>query len=70
MEIARGTLAGFDSGTYLAAVRLDGSGAQALSGVPVSRAIPSAEMIAGRTVLVYFSSARSAAAATVIAVTA
>ena len=70
MDIARGILAGFDSGTYLAAVRLDGSGAQALSGVPVSRAIPSAEMVTGRSVLVHFSTARSATAATVIAVTA
>jgi len=50
--IYRGKLTAFDSGTYKATVRLDGSAAQTLSGIATSRAIPSAEMTTGRKVLV------------------
>jgi len=46
----RGTLVSFNSTTYRATVRPDGSGAQALADLPVSRAIPAAEMVAGRRV--------------------
>ncbi len=47
----RATLVSFNSGTYLATVRLDGSGAQTLTSLPVSRAIAAAEMVAGRRVV-------------------
>lgn len=47
----RGTLVSFDSGAHRATVRPDGSGAQSLANLPVSRAIPVAEMVAGRRVV-------------------
>lgn len=52
--VVKGTLKAFDSATYKATVQVDGSIATFLTGVPVSRAIPSAEMIADRTVAVLF----------------
>ena len=52
--IAKATLKSSDAGTYKATVQLDGSLATYLTGVPVSRAIPAAEMLAGRTVAVLF----------------
>ena len=52
--VVKGTLKTFDSGTYKATVQVDGSIATFLTGVPVSRAIPSAEMLTGRTVAVVF----------------
>ena len=48
MQIRRGTLRSFDAGTYTATVEIAGSIAVWLSGVPVSRNIAGAEMIAGR----------------------
>lgn len=51
----KGTLKAFDSGTHKATVQVDGSIAYFLTGVPVSRGIPSAEMAAGRTVALLFS---------------
>lgn len=48
----KGTLKAFDSGVYKATVQIDGSVGWFLTGVPVSRAIPSAELVAGRTVAV------------------
>ncbi len=48
----RGTLVSFDSVTYTAVVRADGSAPQTLTGVRVSRGIASGEMVAGRRVLV------------------
>jgi hypothetical protein len=48
MEMRRGTLRSFDSGTYTATVEIAGSIAVWLSGVPVARNIPSAELVAGR----------------------
>lgn len=50
--IRKGTLKGFDSGTYKAVVQIDGSLAVYLRDVPVSRGIPSAELVSGRTVAV------------------
>jgi len=50
----RGVVKAFDSGTYLATVQLVGSLAVWLTGVPVSRGIPSAEMVAGRKCAVQF----------------
>ncbi len=51
MTTYRGTLVSFNSGTFLASVRLTGSGAQAMASLPVSRAIPAAEMVNGRIVV-------------------
>ena len=49
MDMRRGTLRSFDSGTYTATVEIAGSISVWLSGVPVSRNIASAELVAGRS---------------------
>lgn len=54
LMVVKGVLKAFDSGTYKATVEVDSSIASFLTGVAVSRAIPSAEMVAGRTVAVLF----------------
>ncbi len=54
MEIRKGTLRGFDAGTYRATVEVTGSIAVWLTGVPVSRDIASGELVAGRSVAVMF----------------
>ena len=51
-SIERGTLVAFNSGAYTATVRLAGSISSVVAGVPVSRAIGSAEMLTGRRVAV------------------
>jgi hypothetical protein len=51
MTSLRGLLIAFDSATYRATVRLDASPGQSLAELPVSRAIPAAELVAGRRVL-------------------
>ncbi len=53
MATLRGTLAAFDSTGYLATVRLDGGTNNAMPGIRTSRAIPAAEMVVGRTVIVH-----------------
>jgi hypothetical protein len=52
MATLRGRLVRFDAATWRAVVRLDGSASMELGGVAVSRALPAAQMVAGRTVLV------------------
>lgn len=47
-------LQSFDVGTYTATVQVYGSLATFLTAVPVNRAIPAVEMVAGRTVLLTF----------------
>ena len=54
MEAKRGVIKGFDSGTYKATVQMAGSLSVWLEGVPVSRGIPSAEMVTGRSCSVIF----------------
>lgn len=49
----RGTLRGFDAGTYTATVEIDGSIATYLVGVPVARNIDSAELVSGRSVALW-----------------
>jgi hypothetical protein len=49
METRRGTLRGFDSGTYTATVEIAGSISVWLSGVPVARNIASVELVTGRS---------------------
>ncbi len=51
MTIKRGTLKSFDSGTWTAAVQLDGSISSYVT-VAVSRAIDSGELVTGRSVAV------------------
>jgi len=53
VNIKRGVLRAFDSGSYAATVQLDGSLPTYVT-VPTSRAIASAEMTAGRKVAVLF----------------
>ncbi|MCK4698155.1 MAG: hypothetical protein KAT53_07625 [Dehalococcoidia bacterium] len=52
--IKKGILKAFDSGTYTATVQIAGSLSVWLEDVPVSRGIPTAEMVAGRNVAVIF----------------
>lgn len=52
--IKRGILKSFDSGTYTATVQITGSLSVWLEDVPVSRGIPTAEMVTGRNVAVIF----------------
>jgi hypothetical protein len=63
-----GILKAFDSGTYTATVQLTGSLAQWLRAAPISRAIPSAEMTAGRNVAVAIFDPSNPADAVVVAV--
>lgn len=66
--IHHGTLKAFDSGTYTATVQLTGSLAQWLRTVPVSRAILSGEVTAGRKVAVAIFDPSNPADAVVVAV--
>ena len=54
MTTLKGILKAFDSGTYTATVQLQGSLSVWLEDVPVSRGIPTAEMVTGRNVTVVF----------------
>lgn len=54
MEIRRGILRAFDSGTYTASIEIVGSIAVWLTGVPVSRDIASGDLVTGRKVAVLF----------------
>ena len=68
MEIKRGILQSFDSGEYLATVAMTGSLGVWLDGLPVSRAITTGEMVAGRHVAVLFFDASNPSDAVVCAV--
>ena len=70
MATLRGRLVRFDGTTWQAVVRLDGSASMELTGVAVSRALPAAEMVAGRTALVETGEGGDPAQAIVIAVVA
>ncbi len=67
-EAHPGILRAFDSGTYKARVTLIGSLHMGLSDIPTSRAIPSAEMQAGRKVIVLILDTTRATDAVVTAV--
>jgi hypothetical protein len=66
--IMPGTLKSFNSGTYKARVTLAGSLQMSLDNVPVSRAIPSGEMVAGRKVALILLDETKATDAVVVAV--
>ena len=68
MEIKRGVLQSFDSGTYLATVSMAGSLSVWLEALPVSRAIADTAMVAGRNVAVIFFDASNPNDAVVCAV--
>ncbi len=52
MALLRARLVTFDSGSWTAAVRLEGSGTALFEGVAVSRALVAAEMLPGRRLLI------------------
>ena len=54
MDMRRGVLRAFDSGTYKASVEIAGSIAVWLTGVPVARNIAAADLVTGRNVAVLF----------------
>jgi hypothetical protein len=54
VEIRKGEVKTFDSGSYTATVQVAGSLSVWLEGVPVARNIPAAEMVAGRACAVLF----------------
>ena len=66
--IKRGILKEFDSETYLATVQLTGSLSTWLQDIPVSRGIPTDQMITGRSVILYFTTPGDPASAVVMAV--
>jgi len=59
MDLLRGTLKSFNATTYKATVQITGSRQTYLADVPVSRGIPAAEMVAGRTCAVLFYDAQT-----------
>jgi hypothetical protein len=64
----RGVLRAFDSGSYTATIEIDGSVATYVSGVPVARNIDSSELVAGRSVAIWFFDAGNPESAVVLAV--
>lgn len=68
MDLRRGTVRTFDSGTYTASVQLAGSLPTDLSGIAVARNIAAAEMVAGRSCAVIFFDPSNPGDAVVIAV--
>ncbi len=58
MEVRKGVIKGFDSGSYRATVQVAGSLSVWLEGIPVARNISSAEMVVGRhCALIFFDEA-------------
>ena len=68
MIIKKAILKVWTSGTYTATIQISGSAKVYLEGVKVARNIASAEMVPGRTVLVYFADKSNASDAVVVAV--
>ena len=66
--IVKGILKAFNSGTYTATVQIEGSLSVWLEDVPVSRGLPTAEMVTGRNVSVQFHDPGNPADAVVVAV--
>lgn len=66
-DLRRALLRAFDGSSYTARLELV-SGQRELSGVPVSRGLPAAELVAGRKVAVLFFDAINPADAVVVAV--
>ncbi|MBI4301759.1 MAG: hypothetical protein HY664_04050 [Chloroflexi bacterium] len=68
MEIRRGVIKAFDSGTYKATLQLAGSLSVWLGNVAVSRGVPVAEMVVGRNCAVLFFDEANPQDAVVVAV--
>lgn len=68
MTIKKAVLRSFDSSSYKATVQLSGSDKSYLEAVAVARNLPSAEMLAGRSIAVLFFDENRAGEAVVIAV--
>jgi len=64
----KGILKSFDSNNYLATVQIAGSLSVWLENIPTSRAIPTSEMVSGRSVAVLFLDPSNFSDAVVIAV--
>lgn len=67
-NMKKGILRAWDSAAYLATVELAGSRRQFLTGVPVARNIPSADMVTGRYLAVAFLDESNPSDAVVVAV--
>jgi len=68
MNLKKGLLKSFDSGSYTASLQLTGSHTAYLDGVTVARNLPAVEMVLGRGVAVIFFDEHNAKDAVVIAV--
>ena len=68
MRLKKGVLKGFNSGDYTATVQLASSYKVYLEDVAVARNLPSAEMVAGRKVVVVFFDEHNVKEAVVVAV--
>ncbi len=68
MSLKKGILKSFDSLNYIATVNLSGSYKADLKDVTVARNIESADMVAGRNVVVFFPDEHNAKEAVIIAV--
>ena len=68
MRLRKGMLKSFNSGAYTATVQLASSYKVYLEDVAVARNLPSAEMVAGRKVVVVFFDEHNAKEAVVVAV--
>ena len=66
--VKQGILKTFNAVDYLATIQVIGSLSMWLSNVPVSRGIPSGEMVAGRTVYVLFADSTNPSAAMIVGV--
>ena len=66
--IKKALLKSFDSDNYIATVQVVGSLSSWLEGVPVSRAIPSGEMVSGRACALLFFDPSNPKDAVVVAV--
>ena len=51
MAVFRGKITAWNSGTYKASVRIDGSPGEVVSNIPVDRGLESADMVVGRACL-------------------
>jgi len=68
MEVRKGVIKGFDSGSYTATVQVAGSLSVWLEGVAVARNIPSSEMVEGRSCALIFFDETNPEDAVVVAV--
>ncbi len=68
MRLVKGTLQGFDAGSYTATVQPAGSYKAYLADIAVARNIPAVEMLVGRKVALVFFDGHNPGEAVVVAV--